>query len=182
VLGLAAALVFGSHGWPDFIDTLFDRNAGLSPDEQVVLSLQSVYTLLNWAGAGATIGWSMQAAAAVLVALGVAILWAKPISFALKAAFLCAGSVVVTPYVLAYDLCILSIAVAFLVSDGLSSRFLPGERAVILVCWGVLFFPAPPLAPFICAALILLVVRRVTGVPPGNAPRSVASDAAVVAG
>jgi arabinofuranan 3-O-arabinosyltransferase len=181
VLGLAAAFTFGSHGWPAFIHTLFDRNAGLSPDEQVELSLQSVYSLLYWAGAGRMIAWSVQAVTAVLVALVVATLWAKPISFRLKAAVLCAGSVIVTPYVLAYDLCILSIAAAFLVSDGLSSRFLPGERAVILVCWGVLFFPTAPLAPFICAALILLVVRRVTGVPPTNAPRSLASDAAVVA-
>jgi alpha-1,2-mannosyltransferase len=79
----------------------------------------------------------------------------------LKAACLCASSVIVTPYVLAYDLCILSIAASFLVSDNLSCRFLAGERAVILVCWGVLFLAAAPFAPFICTALIFLVVRRV---------------------
>ena len=161
VLGLAAAFAFGFHGWPAFIETLVDRNAGLSPDEQVELSLQSVYSLLCWVGAGTTIAWTVQAAAAVLVTLVVVILWAKPISFRLKAACLCAGSVIVTPYVLAYDLCILSIAASFLVSDNLSCRFLAGERAVILVCWGVLFLAAAPLAPFICTALIFLVVRRV---------------------
>lgn len=161
VLGLAAAFAFGIHGWPDFIHTLFDRNVGLSPDEHVELSLQSVYSLLRWAGSGPTIAWVVQAAAAVLVAVMVTLLWAKPVSIRLKAAVLCAGSVIVTPYVLAYDLCIVSIAAAFLVSDGLSSGFLTGERAIILVCWAVLFLPAAPLAPFICAALIFLVVRRV---------------------
>jgi hypothetical protein len=114
----------------------------------------------------------------VLVALAIAITWAKPIALRLKAAFLCAGSVIVTPYVLAYDLCILSIAAAFLVSDGLSSGFLPGERVVILACWGILFLPAAPLAPFTCAALIFLIVRRIVASRRENVARSVASPSA----
>ncbi len=164
VLGLAAAFAFGSDGWPSFISTLFDRNAGLSPDQQVELRLQSVYSLIRWAGADVTIAWAVQVAVAVVVGLAVTVIWAKPISFPLKAALLCAGSVMVTPYVLAYDLCILSIAVAFVASEGLSVGFQPGERFVILICWGVLFLPATPLAPVICAALLFLVTRRVLAV------------------
>src|SRR5215831_13001932 len=178
MLGLAAAFAFGSHDWPAFIDTLFDRNAGLSPDQEVALSLQSVYSLLYWAGAGTTIAWTVQVGAAMLVALAIAITWAKPIALRLKAALLCASSVIVTPYVLAYDLCILSIAAAFLVSEGLSSGFLPGERVVILVCWGILFLPAAPLAPFTCAALIFLIVRRIVASQRKNVARSVASPSA----
>lgn len=178
-LGMAAALAFGFHGWPAFIETLFDRNTGLSPDEEVELSLQSVYSLLRWAGAGVTIAWTVQVAAALLVALGVATVWAKPASPALKAAFLCVGSIILTPYVLAYDLCILTIGVAFLVSDGLSSGFLPGERIVILVCWGALFLPATPLAPFICIALLVLVMRRVWVSRRGNGSPSPLSYPAV---
>jgi arabinofuranan 3-O-arabinosyltransferase len=180
ILGSAAAFAFGSHGWPAFIDTLFDRNAGLSPDEDVELSLQSVYSLLHWTGAGATIAWTVQVAVAVLVALAVATMWAKPISFPLKAALLCVGSVLVTPYVLAYDLCILSIAVAFLISDGLSFGFLPGERVIILICWGMLFLPATPLAPLICAALLCLVVRRILLSRRGNTWRLMPRHPAIV--
>ena len=179
-LGLAAALAFGFHGWLDFVETLFDRNLGLSPDDEVELSLQSVYSLLRGMGAGATAAWIVQAAAAALVALAVAVVWAKPISFALKAAFLCAGSVILTPYVLAYDLCILTIAVAFLVSDGLDFGFLPGERIVMLFGWGALFLPTVPLAPVFCAAFLFLILRRISAFGRSNMLRSMPIYPAVI--
>jgi arabinofuranan 3-O-arabinosyltransferase len=162
IFGLAAGIAFGFRAWPSFIATLFDRNAGLSPDGQVELSLQSVYGLLHWAGAGASISWAVHAAVAAAVALAVLGVWAKPVPYSLKAAALCAGTIMFTPYMLAYDLCILSIGVAFLVRDGISRGFLPGERSTMFVCWGGLFNPATPVAPIISAALLLLVLRRIT--------------------
>jgi hypothetical protein len=159
--GVAGGVAFGFQGWPSFIDSLIDRNAGLNPDEQVELLLQSMFGLLHWMGASARISWAVHSTVAALVAVAVCVIWAKPVPFSLKAAALCIGSVMFTPYVLAYDLCILSIAVAFLVRDGLSRGFLPGERVIMLLCWAGLFFPAAPIAPIICAALLLLVVRRI---------------------
>jgi hypothetical protein len=69
--------------------------------------------------------------------------------------------VTITPYVEIYDLCILSIAVAFLIEDGLARGFLPGERATILLCFGGLFFFHIPIGPVICAMLFCLVGRRI---------------------
>jgi len=89
------------------------------------------------------------------------VVWAKPIPYSLKAAIVCVGAVMVSPYLLAYDLCILSIAVAFLVRDGLSRGFLPGERTGLLICFGGLFPVATPVAPMICAVLFFLIVRRI---------------------
>jgi arabinofuranan 3-O-arabinosyltransferase len=159
--GVAGGVAFGFHGWPSFLDSLIDRNAGLNPDEQVELVLQSTFGLLHWIGASAWISWAVHATIAALVAVAVCAIWAKPAPVSLKAAALCIGAVMFTPYVLAYDLCLLSIAVAFLVSDGLSRGFLPGERVIMLLCWAGLFFPAIPIAPIICAALLFLVVRRI---------------------
>jgi hypothetical protein len=80
----------------------------------------------------------------------------------------------VSPYILYYDLCILSIAVAFLIRDGLMRGFLPGERTVILICFAALFLVQVPIGPVVCAALFSLAARRI--VPyrkPGRAtPRS----------
>jgi hypothetical protein len=93
----------------------------------------------------------------------VCVVWAKPIPYALKAAILCIGSVTVTPYVCVYDLPILSIA-AFLVKDGLSRGFMPGERTLILVCFAALFLLLTvtlAATPLVCAALLFLAVRRV---------------------
>ena len=67
----------------------------------------------------------------------------------------------VPPYILYYDLCILTIAVAFLVRDGVSRGFLPGERTVILICFAALFLVQVPIGPVVCAALFLLAARRI---------------------
>jgi len=89
--------------------------------------------------------------------------WARPIRYPLKASLLCVGSVTFSPYVLPYDLCILSIAAAFLVSDGMSNGFLPGERAALSVCWaGLLLLPVAPIGAIISIALLLLIGRRIT--------------------
>ena len=161
ILSVAAAVAFGYQGWPSFIHSLLDRDAGLSPDAEIELSLQSVYGLLHRAGASALSSWSVHLTVAAIVTAIVCAVWAKPIPYPLKAAILCIASVTVTPYVLAYDLCILSIAVAFLVRDGMSRGFLPGERTAILFSFVGLFPVATPIAPIICAVLFFLCARRI---------------------
>ena len=161
-LAVAAAIVFGAQGWPSFLDTLLHRQISLSPDGQVELFLHSVYFgLLHWAGTTALVSWSAQLSVAAVLALTVWAVWAKPIPYSLKAALLCIALVTVTPYVLFYDLCILSIAVAFLVKDGMSRGFHPGERTVMLICVAALFLATVPIGPVICAALLFLTARRI---------------------
>jgi arabinofuranan 3-O-arabinosyltransferase len=160
VFAVAAAIAFGPDTWPSFLDTLRDRNSGLSPDSQFELRLQSVFGLLHWAGASAAISWAAQSCVAVIAASAVWVAWVKPIPHGLKAAVLCVASVMFTPYVLGYDLCILSIAGAFLVGDGIKRGFLPGERTVMLLCVAGLYVVAVPIGPIIYAALLLLAARR----------------------
>ena len=103
-------------------------------------------------------------AVAVVVAVSVCLIWAKPVPHALKAAALSVGSVMVTPYLLAYDLCILSVTSAFLVRDGISRGFLPGERLTLLICSVGMFLllrPTVPVVPIVCTVMLLLVARRV---------------------
>jgi arabinofuranan 3-O-arabinosyltransferase len=161
LLGVAATITFGFQGWPSFIDTLIDRNSGLSPDGHTELRLQSIYGLLHWAGAGAWISWTVHLTVAAMVAVTVYAVWAKPIPHSLKATILCIGAVMVTPYALPYDLCILSIAVAFIVKDGMSRGFLAGERIGILICFVGLFPITTPIAPIICGVLFFLGARRI---------------------
>jgi arabinofuranan 3-O-arabinosyltransferase len=161
VLGVGTVIAFGSDGWASFIDALTDRSSGLGPGAEVELRLHSIFGLLHWAGASALIAWSGQLAVTAAVALGMAVLWAKPFPYELRAAALCVGSLLVSPYVLYYDLCILSIAAAFLVKDGLSRGFLPGERTAILLCWAALFLVKTPIGAVVCSALVLLCFRRI---------------------
>ncbi len=161
VLGIAAALAFGSRGWPSFIESLLDRQADLSPDGQFQLMLHSTFGLVQQMGGSELTAWTIHLGVAITVTLAVCVIWTRQIPFSLKAAALCLGSVMVTPYLLAYDLCNLSIAVAFVVRDALSRGFLPGERFVILICWAGLLSIWIPLTQIICCALLFIIVRRI---------------------
>jgi hypothetical protein len=159
--GVLAGAAFGFQRWLSFFEALLNRHVTLSPDAEVPLALHSVFGLLRWAETSAPIAWGGHLIVAAIVALTVWLVWAKPIPFSLKAAVLCIGSAMVSPYILFYDLCILSIAVAFLVRDGLSRGFLAGERTVILVCFAALFLVQVPIGPVVCIALFILASRRI---------------------
>ena len=162
VVSAAAAAAFGYQGWPSFIDLLWHRNSTLSPDG-VELELDSIYGLLYWAGISTWLSWTVHLAVAIIVAIAVCAVWAKPIPHSLKAAILCIGALTVTPYVLRYDLCILSIPVAFFVKDGLSRGFLAGERTVIVICIAafLLWLALLPIGPVIYVVLLFLIARRI---------------------
>jgi hypothetical protein len=161
ILAIGAVLAFGPEGWLSFFHTLLDRESSLSPDTAVPLALHSVFGLLRWIETGAQVSWGGQIVVAVIVPLMVWVVWAKPFPFSLKAAVLCIGSAMVSPYILFYDLCILSVAVLFFVRDGITRGFLAGERTVILVCFAALFFVQMPIGPIVCVALLILAVRRI---------------------
>ncbi|MBV8360550.1 MAG: DUF2029 domain-containing protein [Deltaproteobacteria bacterium] len=162
-LSILATMVFGYEGWISFIDGFTHRNPGLGGASGIEPRLQSVFGMLYLTGNGAStwVSWSVQLGVAAMVALSIWMLWARPISYNLKAAALCAGSFLVTPYVLVYDLCILPIAIAFFVKEGLSRGFLRGERMAILMFSGLLFFMKLPIGPVICTILLLFIARRI---------------------
>jgi hypothetical protein len=161
VLAISAAIAFGYEGWTSFIGALTDRSSGLGPGGGVALRLQSVFGVLYWAGATTWIAWSAQLVVSAVVALAIWIFWAKPISYNLKAAALCAGSLLASPYALSYDLFILSIAAAFFVNEGLSQGFIAGERTAVFICWAALVFVKFTVGPVVCTVLLLLCLRRI---------------------
>jgi arabinofuranan 3-O-arabinosyltransferase len=158
-----ATMAFGQETWGFFIDAVFNRNpAALNADGGVSINLFSVYGLLRWTGANVRIAWAGHLAVAVSVILATSVLWAKPIPHSLKAAAFCAGSLMITPYVQYYDFCILPIATTFLVKEGLTRGFLPGERSGLLICFvgEFLMLHAPymfSLTPLLAAVIIIFV-------------------------
>ena len=163
IFALIATVAFGYRAWPLFADALVDRASSLSqtPHTAFALALVSVFGFLRSLGVNSHISWAVQLLVTGVVAVMVSILWARPIPYSLKAAALCIGSLLAAPHAHDYDACILSIAGAFLVKDGLLRGFLPGERTVMLMCWAGLIFWVGPFPAIICAVLLVLVVRRV---------------------
>jgi hypothetical protein len=159
--GVMAGAAFGFQRWLSFFEALLNRHSTLSPHPEVPLALHSVFGLLRWADTSAGVAWGGHLVVATVLALTVWVVWAKPIPFSLKATVLCIGSAMVSPYILFYDLCILTIGVAFLVHDGISRGFLAGERTAILICFAALFLVQIPIGPVVSATLFFLTTRRI---------------------
>lgn len=170
VLIVTSLVVFGYQGWPSFIHALVDRGPSLG------VRLESVYGFLWLAGVSPPIAWAIQLAVAGAVGAVVCWVWARPLPHSLKAAALCSAAAMATPYVHGHDLCILAIAAAFLVKDGLARGFLPADRLILLFSWIVIFLCFRDFSSgwIPCLALLALVVRRARAVSASNfvAPRS----------
>ena len=173
VLIVASVVVFGYQGWPSFIHAVADRGSSLSPISQEFMRLESVYGFLWLAGISPPIAWTIQLAFAGAVAAVVCWVWARPLPHSLKAAALCSAAPLATPFVHGHDLCVLAIAVAFLVKDGLTRGFLPGDRSIMLFSWIVVFLGFRDFSSgwIPCLALLALVVRRVSNCPGIEFPR-----------
>jgi hypothetical protein len=130
---------FGADAWSAFFSSIGVAyqntlvNAALS-----VAKLQSAYGLALVLGGGTSVAWAVQLLVAVPVTAFVAWLWNSSASIDLKAAALATGTVLVTPYVLIYDLAILVVALAFLARTGLSKW-----EASAAVVAGLLFLSGP---------------------------------------
>jgi hypothetical protein len=100
----------------------------------------------------------LSAAAALLLV----VMWRTNLPFELKAAALCCGVLLATPYVFLYDFVLLAVAIAFLVRLGEQTGFLSGELPGIGAA-GLLILLFPIItAPvgFAAAVVIALLVAR----------------------
>jgi hypothetical protein len=162
VLACAAGLAFGTSAWTGFFHEIANQTqfAALVPAHELPMQQQSLYGLADFLGAPGGVAWAAHAIAAVLIAAAVIVLWRRPIPFQLKAAALVLGSFAATPYLLFWDLALLTIPAALLINQGRVQGFLAGERSLIAACWGLECFPGRPVGPIILALLGLLIWRR----------------------
>jgi hypothetical protein len=157
----ASALAFGVASWQAFFHWLpATSNHFLSEAEAPYGKLQSLYGLVRVAGGGEMLAGVLQGALSAVVAATVFWFWYWKKPFALQAALLAAGTLLVTPYLFLYDTVILAVAAAFLLRVALATGFLPGERWALLVAAAMYFafaFIAFPFG-FMAVAMYLAVV------------------------
>jgi hypothetical protein len=165
-LALASWVAFGTEAWVAFFQaTPLNAKAVLSDGLADFGKLQSLFGLVRVLGGGETTAWLYQITTALVSALGVMIIWRRPVPFELKAAALALGTLFITPYVFAYDLTILALPTAFLICLGLRTGFWPGEPAALVgaaAC--ILLFPLAALPSGLLAMVVAaaLILRRVS--------------------
>jgi alpha-1,2-mannosyltransferase len=173
----ASLVVFGSQVWRAFIhSTAFTRKVVLEHGAINFATLQSTFGAVRMWGAGIDTAYFLHGVVALYAAAAVVWVWQRDRPFALKAASLAVGSLMVSPYVLQYDLVLLALPIAWLAMEGFQRGFLPYEKIVLAMAWVLPRISLPlsqgarvPFAPFVIIALMTMILIRASSVP--NAER-----------
>lgn len=162
----ASILAFGIHSWEAFAADLPAAQALYANGVPGFAKFASPYTALRLLGAPATIAWIGQAiCAAIAVAF---LIWAArraPDGKAAIAAMVAATGLCV-PFLGEYDLPVLAIPGAWMVSQARRSGWLPYEQAILIVLYLAPFgFTVAsergiPLAPLAVGTLLFCIARR----------------------
>lgn len=160
-IALLSLLAFGPEVWSAFFHSIpHTTQMILAGGHAGWNKLQTIYGFARWIGAGDTAaGWG-QIGVAALMALGLAVLWRSRMPFALKAAGLCAATLLATPYAYIYDFPLLALAIAFLYRH---QTFDNREAATLLVAAMLIaIFPRADAPVGLAATLLVasLVSRR----------------------
>jgi hypothetical protein len=164
----ASFAVFGAPVWKAFLGSIaITQKIVLEKGAIDFPTLQSIFGAIRmWGGSVAT-AYVFQALVAGYAAVAVVWVWRSDNKFALKAATLAAGSLMVSPYVLQYDLVLLAIPIGLLAMEAVETGFLPYEKAVIAIAWLLPRISLPvsktariPIALIVIIALMTAILRR----------------------
>jgi hypothetical protein len=163
-----SASVWGWPVWQAFFDSLHaTRTIVFEQGDTGFEKFQSAFAWVRlWHGPVA-LAYAAQAAVAAAVVAAVVWMWRGEGAFALKAAALLTGSLLVSPYTLDYDFVVFGMALAFLAAHGIAHGFRPWDKTLIAFAW---FVPAIarsvgkfahlPLGFFALVAIFVLIVLR----------------------
>jgi hypothetical protein len=161
-------VTLGSGVWHAFADSMnFMQAVVLEPGGIGWEKSQSVVSAARMWGASVHTAYAVQITLALMLAASLAWLWQSDAAFELKAAGLATASLLATPYVLDYDLVVLSVAIAFFVKHGLSRGFRDYEISLLAAVWivpllsrGIAGVTGMPLGLSVMLALYVFTVRR----------------------
>ncbi|MDO9562785.1 MAG: DUF2029 domain-containing protein, partial [Bradyrhizobium sp.] len=136
VLVAVSVATLGGGIWHAFADSMsFTRVVVLEQGDTGWEKIQSVFSAARMWGAGIPLAYAAQIALALTLATSLAWLWGSDAAFELKASALASGSLLATPYVLDYDLVVLSVAITYLARHGLRRGFEPFEISLLAAAW-----------------------------------------------
>ena len=173
--GISLAM-FGAETWRAFFNSLgFTSHEIIQNGEVQFYTMQTVFAGARLLGGGIAAAYLSQIVAAAIAATIVVWIWRLDIQFELKASAFVAGLVLVSPYIIYYDLVVLGLPIAWLALEGRRSGFLPFEKSLLVVAWllplvcePVASYAHVPLTPFVCLLLLALIIRRAKMAAPAR--------------
>ncbi len=179
-IGLAAisTLAFGTDSWAGWIEASGRAQDAMVSGAVGYGKMVSTFAALKLLKAPSIIAYAGQILVSfAVVALLVKAAWKKAWRFDLAALTL-AGSPLVTPFVLDYDMVLLAFPLLWLTGEGVRKGFLNWEKLAILAAFAAAAFARPlamnlgiPIMPGAIAGLFLAVWRRNVLTPPSSDAR-----------
>lgn len=168
LLGASTAL-FGIDIWQAFYaNTQFTREVVLEAGAMGWEKPQSVFAAVRAVGGSISLAYALQGALAVCVGIATIWMWRTQVDFSIKAAGLVTGALLVTPYVMDYDLVMLALSLAWFTAYGLKSGFLDWEKTALAAVWAVPLFSRVvahttyvPLGLLVMVGFFILILKRV---------------------
>lgn len=170
--GLATAL-FGVDIWLAFFESRhFSKHFILEAGSTGWHKIQSIFSAVRMWGGTIALAYAAQALLAIYLVVASLWIWRSKADDDLKAASLIVGSLLMTPYMLDYDMVALAPAMLFLLRNSLKCGFEPYERLGLAIIWFApiltrpagqfLSLPFGLLAMLVLFILILQKARRQT--------------------
>jgi hypothetical protein len=178
-LALTSWLAFGAESWQAFFNWMpMFSQAFFTEGRATFYKLQSVFGLVRTFGGSEQLALTFQWIVSGFVVAGIVMLWRSRADYALKAAALGAGTLLLTPYLFLYDMMVLAIPVGFLLRSGIAEGFRRGELAALGCAMGLLIaFPFFEVPLGLGSTLIVaaMIVRRIVdpSAEPGYQPREI---------
>jgi alpha-1,2-mannosyltransferase len=162
------ALLFGIPTWQAFIADLPATSHRLLVVGDVGFGkIQSVFGAARLWNLSVAASYTLQATVSLIVAVVVVWIWRQPAPFAIKGAALVTGTLMVTPYMIDYDMALLAAPIAWLTCEGLRNGFLPYEKSILFLAWifplfarWLSLFGGLPLTPIVLTIVMLAILRR----------------------
>jgi alpha-1,2-mannosyltransferase len=168
LFAVTSLAVFGPSTWHAFFANMaITKNIVLDQGGINFLMLQSIFGAARMWGGSINVAYMFQAVLAIFAAFAVVWVWQGNRPFALKAATLTTGCLMVSPYLLQYDLVLLALPTAWLAMEGFEKGFLPYEKVVLVASWILPRISVPitmtariPIAPIVIIVLMTTILRR----------------------
>jgi hypothetical protein len=136
LLTIATTLTFGPSVWQAFLaSTHFTRTVVLEQGNTGWYKIQSIFAWARMWGAPIPLAYALQGIALLSIGAALTWLWRSPAPYSLKAAALCLGTILATPYSFDYDMMVLAPAIAFLAVDGFMRGFAAWEKTMLAALW-----------------------------------------------
>ena len=168
VLAGLSVLAFGPETWAAFAESLaYTRGTILETGATGWHKIQSLFSAVRMWGGDVPTAYILQTFLAAGLATSLVWLWRSGAAFALQAAALITASLLVTPYVLDYDMVVLAPALAWFTAHGFAHGFRDYEKSALAFVWlaplltrTIAAATSLPLGLFAMVLLYGLILRR----------------------